>query len=467
MFYVLANLGAKVNSYEKDMTKGRISSLMFSFALPIMLSQLFQQLYNTADSFIVGNYLGTFALAAVSSSGTLIFLMISFFVGLTMGAGVVISRYFGANDKERVSRAIHTNILVGLLCGVILTVFGVLFTPTLLKWMNTDQEYMPLAVEYFRVYFLGGVPMVMYNVARGTMNAIGDSKRPLYYLIISSVVNIVLDILFVGVFRWGVWSAALATVISQLMSVILCFIHLFKKGQVFSVSLKKLKINREMLKQIISFGFPSAVQNSVIALANVIVQTQINTFKAVATAAYGSYSKIEGFAFLPINSFTMAISTFVGQNMGAGEYERAKKGSRFGILTCVLMAEIVGVLIFAFAPSLIRLFDDNKEVIYYGTKQARIEALFYGLLAFSHAVGATCRGAGKAFVPMLVMLSVWCVIRIVYILLIMNFIGDIAYIYWAYPITWGISTVVFALYYKFSKWERGFGAKAGIIKNDN
>ena len=236
----------KAKKYEKDMTKGKISSLMIAFALPIMLSQLFQQLYNTADSFIVGNYLGTFALAAVSSSGTLIFLMISFFVGLTMGAGIVISRYFGANDRDKVSRAIHTNIVVGLLCGVILTVVGVLFTPTLLKWMNTDEEYLPLAIEYFRVYFLGGVPMVMYNVARGTMNAIGDSKRPLYYLIISSIVNIILDILFVGVFKWGVWSAAFATVISQLFSAVVCFIHLFKKGQVFTVSVKKLKIDKEM-----------------------------------------------------------------------------------------------------------------------------------------------------------------------------------------------------------------------------
>ena len=457
----------KAKKYEKDMTKGKISSLMIAFALPIMLSQLFQQLYNTADSFIVGNYLGTFALAAVSSSGTLIFLMISFFVGLTMGAGIVISRYFGANDKDKVSRAIHTNIVVGLLCGVILTVVGVLFTPTLLKWMNTDEEYLPLAIEYFRVYFLGGVPMVMYNVARGTMNAIGDSKRPLYYLIISSIVNIILDILFVGVFRWGVWSAAFATVISQLFSAVVCFIHLFKKDQVFTVSVKKLKIDKEMFKQIIRFGVPSAVQNSVIALANVIVQTQINTFKAVATAAYGSYSKIEGFAFLPINSFTMAISTFVGQNMGAGERERAKKGARFGILACVITAEVIGVLIFIIAPYLIKLFDSNPEVIFYGTKQARTASLFYGLLAFSHAVGATCRGAGKAFVPMLVMLIIWCVIRIIYILIVMKLFGDISYIYWAYPITWGMSTIVFALYYKFSHWERGFGAKADLINNDN
>ena len=220
----------KNNKGVRDMTQGSIYAQMTSFALPILLSQVFQQLYNTADSLIVGNFLGTDALAAVSSSGTLIFLMISFVVGTSMGAGVVISRYFGEKNEDCVSRAIHTNIAFGLVSGVFLTVIGVAFTPTFLVWMKTDPDVLPEAIEYFRFYFFGAIALVMYNICRGIMNALGDSKRPLWYLIFSSVLNVILDILFIGVFKWGVWSAALATVISQFASVVLCMAYLCKKG---------------------------------------------------------------------------------------------------------------------------------------------------------------------------------------------------------------------------------------------
>ena len=443
----------------RDMTQGGIYSNIIYFALPIMLSQIFQQLYNTADSLIVGHFLGTEALAAVSSSGTLIFLLVSFFNGTAMGAGVVISRYFGAGNHENVSRAIHTNIVFGLISGVFLTVIGVAFTPTFLVWMQTDPDVLPEATEYFRYYFLGSVGLVMYNICRGIMNAVGDSKRPLYYLIFSSVLNIILDVLFVGVLSFGVWSAALATVISQLASVVLCMIYLFKKGNVFTVEIKKLRIHTDMFKEIIKYGLPSGVQNSVIAFANVIVQTQINGFGKYATAAYGTHAKIEGFAFLPMTSFNMATTTFISQNLGAKQYDRAKKGARFGIISAVLLAELIGVIIYFSAPYLIGMFDDNAEVIALGVRQARTASLFYCLLALSHAIAAVCRGAGKAFVPMFVMLSIWCALRITYISIVTHFWNDIGLIYWAYPLTWGISSIIYLIYYNCSDWIHGFDQK--------
>ncbi|MCX4318212.1 MATE family efflux transporter [Roseburia sp. 1XD42-69] len=442
----------------KDMTEGNTYSLMLGFALPTLLSEVFQQLYNTADAFIVGKCLGTSALAAVTSSGTLIFLLVSFFIGMSMGAGVVISRYFGAKKEDEVSRAIHTVLAFGIVSGILLTVVGVAFTPTFLKWMQTDPEVMPQAVEYFRYYFLGAMALVLYNICRSIINALGDSRRPLYYLIFSSLLNIVLDVLFLGVFGWGVWSAAAATVLSQMASVVFCMAYLLQKGNIFTVDLRKIRFHRDMLSEIVRYGLPSGVQNSVIAFANVIVQSQINSFGKLAMAAYGTHAKIEGFAFLPITSFNMACTTFISQNLGAKQYDRAKSGARFSIFAAVLLAEAIGVCYFIFAPAFIGFFDQTPGVIAFGVQQARTVALFYCLLAFSHSVAAVCRGAGKAFVPMCVMLSVWCVVRILYIIIVMRLTGEIRYIYWAYPLTWGISSVIYLIYYLRSDWVHGFEA---------
>ena len=248
----------------------------------------------------------------------------------------------------------------------------------------------------------------------------------------------------------------MATVISQAASVVLCMKYLLRKGHIFTVELKKICFHRDMLKEIVRYGLPSGVQNSVISLANVIVQSQINSFGKLAMAAYGTHAKIEGFAFLPINSFCMASTTFISQNLGAGQYERAKKGARFSILAAVLLAEVIGIFSYIFSPQLIGLFDQTPEVIEYGVRQAHTVALFYCLLAFSHSVAAVCRGAGKAFVPMFIMLSIWCVVRIIYIIFVMHRFGEIRYIYWAYPLTWGISSIIYLIYYLCSDWVHGF-----------
>ena len=457
---IVKNLGIAKSDGVRDLTVGSPYSVILSFAIPFFISQLFQQLYNIADSLIVGRYLGTNALAAVSTSGTLIFMLISFFEGAAMGGSVVISRYFGAKDFDRVSKAIHTTLCIAAIATVLLTVIGVGFTPVFLRWMNTDPDVMPEAVSYFRVYFAGAVSLVFYNVCRGIMVAVGDSKLPLVYLIISSITNIILDIIFVGIIGWGVWSAAFATVIAQSISAVLCIIHLIKPDRVYTVKLNKLHMDKEMLVDIIKYGMPSGVQNSVIAFANTIVLSQINSFGKFASAAFGSHAKIEGFVFIPIMAFNMAITTFISQNLGAKNYDRAKKGARFSLIVTPLLAELFGIIYYFFSPTFIGLFDKTPEVITLGVTQAHIIPLFYCLLALSHSVAAICRGAGKAFVPMFVMLSVWCVIRVSYIFLVMHFFGEITYVYWAYPLTWGISTIVYLLYYNLSDWVHGFEGKA-------
>lgn len=442
------------------MTEGRPQRVIVSFALPIFISQLFQQLYTTADAWIVGHFLGTEELAAVTGSGSLIFLLISFFFGTSMGAGVVISRYFGAGINEKVSRAVHTNVALSLVLGLALTAFGILMTPTILVWMKTDPDVMDSAVAYLRYVFAGALAMVLYNSLRGVMNAVGDSRRPLYYLIVSALTNIFLDWLFIGVLKRGVAWAAIATTISQALSAVLCLVQLLKKGNVYTLDPRRLRIHGDMLREILRFGLPAGVQNSVIGLANVLVQTNINTFGKYAMAACGSYSKIEGFAFLPITSFSMALTTYISQNLGAREFGRAKAGAAFGILASVILAELIGLGTFLFARPLIAFFNNDgahaARVIEIGMQQCRIESFFYFLLAFSHCVAGICRGAGKASVPMAVMLAVWCVLRIAYITVAMRLCHDIRLLFVAYPLTWTISSVIFLIYYLKSDWVHGF-----------
>ena len=440
------------------LTEGPIWQRMTAFALPLFFGNLFQQLYNTADSLIVGNFLGDSALAAVSSSGSLIFLLVGFFNGISMGAGVVIARYFGANRKEELQRAIHTDVCFGLIAGILLTVLGMILTPKILVWMKTPSDVLPNSILYFRTYFMGSLAFVMYNTFIGILQSVGDSRHPLYYLIVSSIVNIILDLLFVGVFHMGVGAAALATIISQFLSAGLCLYRLTRKSpDMYKVSLRKLCLDPFMLRQIISNGLPAGLQNSIISIANVVVQSNINSFGKMAMAGSGSYAKIEGFAFLPITCFSMSLTTFISQNLGAQKYDRAKKGARFGITCCLIMAELIGIAIYIFAPVFIRAFNSDPSVIEFGVRHARTATLFYFLLAFSHCMAGILRGVGKAIIPMFVMLSCWCIIRVTYITLILKVIPDIGMIYWAYPITWSLSSMVFLFFYLKTDWVHKFG----------
>jgi len=439
----------------KNLTVGDHRRVIVEFALPLFLSMLFQQLYNAADAFIVGRFLGTEALAAVSSSGSLIMLLVGFFTGATMGGAIVIARSFGAGDMDSVSRAVHTNLALGLVSGVVVSVFGVLTTPTLLRWMGTDAAVLPDSIAYFRAYFYGVVANVLYNVCNSILNAVGNSKRPLYYLIVSSVLNVLLDLLFVGWMGLGIEWAAIATVLSQATSVMLCFAYLIKPDTVYRVEFKKIRFHRGELSQIVRLGLPTGLQNSVISFANVLVQSHINSFGEIAMAACGAYSRIQGFVFLPISSLSMALTTYVSQNLGAGKYLRAKQGARFSILTSLLMAELIGILVYLFAPALIAMFSADPAVIAIGTQQARTEALFFFLLSYSHCVAGVCRGAGHAMVPMVIMFSIWCVLRVIYITVAMHISHTIVLLFLAYPITWSISSVLYYFYYRSGNWSNG------------
>lgn len=438
------------------MTEGSIYKKIIKFAIPIFCGNLFQQLYNVVDSLIVGNFLGKEALAAISSTGSLIFLLVGLVGGIFSGAGVVISRYFGAGDDEEVQRAIHTNVCFALLAGIVLTLLGTWLAPQILRLMGTPETVFPNAVIYVRIYFGGILTVVMYNAANGIFQAVGDSKRPLYFLIISSIINVILDLLFVVGLGMGIGGAALATVIAQAVSGMLAFYHLMKTSEIYKVDLRKIALPWDMLKQILQLGIPSGVQNSVIAMANIVVQSNINAFGAIAVAGCGAYSKIEGFAFIPITSFAMSMTVFIGQNLGAGEYERAKKGTYFGIGVSAFLSESIGVIFFLLAPKLIALFNNDPEVVAYGTQQARTIALFFFLLAFSHCMAGILRGAGKSIVPMLVMLTCWCVIRVIYVTVATYFVKEIQVIFWAYPLTWSLSSIIFLIYYLKSNWMYGF-----------
>ena len=301
------------------LTQGSVARGMLLFALPIFISNLFQQLYNAADSLIVGNFLGGEALAAVGSSGSLIFLLTGFVNGVSLGAGVVVARYFGAKDWDRMRRTIHTTVALGLVAGVGLTVIGVILTPQILRWMGTPDDVLVNSIAYFRMYFIGSIAVVMYNVGASILQSVGDSKSPMRYLIAASLINIVLDLILVGWLRMGVAAAAFATIASQTVSAVLAFAKLTRSQEAWAVHWSEVKFDGPSLKAVIVQGLPSGIQNSVISIANVIVQSNINSFGAQAMAGCGAYSKVEGFAFLPVTCFAMALATFVSQNVGAGQ----------------------------------------------------------------------------------------------------------------------------------------------------
>ena len=435
-----------MTSEKNLLTVGSVPKKMLFFAIPIFLSNLFQQLYNAVDSLIVGNFVGQEALAAVGSSASLIMLLVGFVNGVSLGAGVLVARFFGAGDEKEMERAGHTTVALGLCAGVVLTAAGIGLSPQILRLMGTPEDVMPNSVLYFRLYFAGVMAVVLYNLGAGILQSAGDSRSPMKYLVAASLTNVVLDLLFVAVLGMGVGGAGLATVLSQALSAFLVFRRLMRVDAGYRVRWRRVRFDREMLRRVVTLGVPSGVQNSVISLANVIVQSNINAFGSSAMAGCGAYSKIEGFAFLPVTCFSLALSTFVSQNLGAGRQDRVKSGVRFGLLCSPILAEGIGVLIFAFAPFLIGLFNGEPEVVAFGVSDARTVALFYCLLAFSHCCAGILRGYGRPVVPMAVMLAVWCVFRITYITVTVRLIPDIRVVFWAYPITWTISSILFAAF---------------------
>lgn len=442
------------------MTEGSVGRHLFRFALPLFWGNLFQQMYNVVDSLVVGNSLGGDALAAVASSSSIIFLLVGFLTGTFMGASMVIARYFGERNDEKLHAAIHTSVAFGLISGVAASIFGVYFTPHLLRWMGTPESVLPNSILYFRVYFSGVLFSVMYNAASSIFQALGDSRHPLIYLIISSVTNVALDILFIAGFGMGVDGAALATVLSQALSCALAYRRLTCSTDACRIEWKKVRINPPVLGQLLALGVPSGLQYCINSIGNIVAQSSINLFGAAAMGGCGAYWKVEGFAFLSINSCTSAASTFVGQNLGAKQYERARKGAFWGIMSCMALAEITGVLFAAFAPQVISLFGGGADVVAFGARHARISCWFYFMIAMSNCAAGVLRGAGMSVAPMFIITGSWCVLRVLYLIFIARPSGSFAMVLWGYPMTWLITFVAFAIILLKFDWVHYLDKKA-------
>lgn len=441
-----------MGTHSKLMTTGSIQRNLLSFAIPLFLGNLFQQLYHTADSLVVGNFVGKESLAAISSIGSLTMLMIGLVQGIFVGAGVVISKAFGEGDKAAVQKAVHTTVALGIAGSVLLTLLGYYFAPLILIWMQTPASVFDDAQLYIRIYFLGVSSLILYNTASGILQAVGDSRHPLYFLIISAIINIVLDLVFVAVFDMGIAGTAYATIIAQGVSAMLSFRLLFNTSDIIRVRLSHIRFHKGFIGPILRLGVPSGIQNSVTSFANVILQSSINLFGPSAMAGNGAFMRIQGFAFIPITAFALALTTFTGQNLGAGEYERVRKGARFGVVFAMILAETIGALMYFGSEPLIALFSRDPEVLAFGVQKSQIASLFLWSLALSHAMTGIFRGAGKSIVPMSVMLAVWCIFRIIFIQVGLAIIMDIRVVYWAYPVTWTISAILFVLYYFLVDW---------------
>lgn len=434
------------------MTEGGIFKNLLFFATPLILGNLLQQMYNAVDSIIVGNYVGSNALAAVGAGASLIYLLIAFSLGASVGAGVIVSQYLGAKEKEGVHKAVHTAMTISIILGLILTAGGILFSRKLLVMMNTPAEILDDAACYLRIYSYGLIFNVVYNMAAGILNAAGNSRRSLMYLAAAAVVNIFMDLLLIAGLKIGVAGAAIATNFSQAISCILALWFLFRVPADYRISLKSLRIHKAMALRIIQIGLPTGIQNMVISFSNILIQASINQYGATAVAGFSAYLKIDGFNILPVLSFSMAITTFIGQNYGAGKYDRMKKGMWVTLLMGIVYTVLTGILLLTFSGQIMRLFSEDVGVIAYGQTAMRYFCPFYWILAILHSLAGTVRGTGKSIPPMVVLLVSLCLFRIVWIQLILPYYTSIEGIFILYPVSWLVGAVLMILYTWKGKW---------------
>ena len=434
------------------MTEGVIWKQFLLFSVPLLIGNLFQQLYNTVDSVVVGNFIGSEALAAVGSSNSLINLIIGMFLGIATGAGVIISQYYGAGDEQKLSWAVHTCIALSLIGGVALSILGVLASPLILKWMGTPEDVMEGSVVYLRIFFSGSLFNLLYNMTAGVLRAVGDSRRPLYYLAVSSAVNVVLDLVFVVGFQMGIAGAAWASIIAQAVSALLALVALMRTQDIYRVDLKKLKIDVRMMKRILAIGIPSGIQQSIISLSNVIVQSNINIYGSAAMAGYGASSKIDGFVTLPLQSFCIAATTFTGQNIGAKKKKRVIQGIFQGIAISLIYTLILSPILLWRSEDVLRIFGSDPAVLEYGKISMTILIPLYSVLSIHQILMGTLRGAGKTMVTMMIGLGNMCVLRMIYINGIVPFFHSFEAVMLCYPITWFSTMVMDILYCWKGKW---------------
>lgn len=434
------------------MIKGNIWKQLVIFAIPLLIGNLFQQLYNTVDSVVVGNFIGDQALAAVNSSGPIIDMLVSFFTGLSLGSGVLISNYYGGQDRQGVFCSVHTAMALGIVFSLFATIVGIIFTPSILTLVKVDPSVINQSIVYLRIYFLGVSGLIIYNMVSGILRAVGDSRHPLYFLIVSSFINVVLDLLFVIVFKMGIVGVAIATSIAQVASAILSIYILITTVEIYRLQPRKIRFYWDFLKRTIEIGLPSALQNAVVSFSNIIMQTNINVFGAYAMAGSGSYTKIDGFVILPVISMSMALTTFVGQNKGANNYQRIKKGARTGILISCGIIVVLSVGIIFTTPYLLHFFSSNTEVINYGLIMMKCLVPGYIFLTLSQAICGILRGVGKTKIPMIVLIGCWCLFRVLWVMITVRLFHNIVYVNLGWPVSWVLSTIILLVYYYKVDW---------------
>ncbi len=431
-----------------DMTEGSIIRHLITFAFPLLIGNLFQQLYNTVDTWVVGNYVSDAAFAAVGSVGPIINMLIGFFLGLSSGAGVVISQYYGAGQHEQVSRTVHTAITMTLILGVLFTFVGIGMTPFMLEFMRTDAEVMPESTAYLQVYFSGILGLMLYNIGAGILRAVGDSQRPFYFLVVSALLNTGLDLLFVLVFDMGVRGVALATIIAQGTSAVLIILALVRSNSCIRLELRRLCIHWDMLGKIIRVGIPAAIQMMITSFSNVFVQSYINVYGKAYMAGWTAYNKIDQLLFLPMQSLSLASTTFVGQNLGKNQVARAKRGITYSFAMAASSTAVLMIPVMLFAPHIVAFFNKEPAVIEVGTLLLRCITPFYILCSVNQIYSGALRGAGNSRAPMIIMISSFVIFRQIYLVFISRLIpGSFLAIAMGYPAGWLLCSAATFIYF--------------------
>lgn len=433
---------------EIDMTQGSIITHLVMFSLPLLIGNIFQQFYNTVDTWVVGNHVGNEAFAAVGSVGVIINVLIGIFNGFSSGASVVISQYFGAGKYDKVKKSVHTTIIITILLGIAFTVVGIIMTPAMLKFTKIDPDVIPYAKQYLEIYFAGVLSLMLYNLGAGILRAVGDSTRPFIFLIVCAVLNIILDLVFVIKFDMGVKGVAIATIVAQSISVILIFITLIKTNSCVKLSFKALKIDKAILAQVIRIALPSSIQLALTQFSNVFVQSYINGFGKYYMSAWTAYSKIDQIILLPMQSIAIASSTFVGQNLGKSQDTRAKKGVSTALMLSFAASVFFMIPVMIFAPDLVTIFNKTPKVIEYATMLIRYISPFYLLCCINQIYAGALRGAGNTKAPMVILLSSFVFFRQVYLFVISKiFVGSFLAVALAYPAGWMMASITMFIYY--------------------
>lgn len=441
-----------------DMTKGPILKELVLFALPLLLGNAFQQLYNTVDSVIVGQFVGPESLAAVTSTAVIINTLVGLFVGFSTGSSVIISQFFGAQKADMLRKSIHTALTATFIMGIAFMILGYFITPPLIVLMKTDVSVIEPATTYLRIYFLGILGLMFYNMTSAILRAIGDSVRPLIFLIITSVLNIILDLLFVLGFKMGVSGVAYATVISQFVSAFMGMYVLLKTKENYGISFKEMHIDPGILKKIFSVGLPAGLQMAIISFSNIFVQSYINSFGAASTAGWGSYGRIDAFVMLPLQSISLANTTFTGQNAGARNSDRIKQGIRVSLLLAVIVTIIICALEYAAAPYIIRLFTKDQEVMKYGIIFIRCNCMFDFFCCFNQIHAGVLRGIGDATAPMFIMIFSFVIFRQIYLFVITKITPSIYPVSLSFPVGWMMCSLLMLIYFRSSHWEKKLGS---------